>query len=48
MISQYDIGTIVMLNNLEEGKQVKIMSFFFKAYSNTLHSVFETKCAKYA
>ena len=30
MISQYDIGTIVMLNNLEEGKQVKIMSFFLK------------------
>ena len=34
-----------MLNNLEEGKQVKIMACFWKAYSNILRSVFATKQA---
>lgn len=43
MISLYNIGTVVMLSNLKEGRQVRIMTCFWKALNNTLCYVFSTK-----
>lgn len=39
MISQYNIGTVVMLNNLKEGKQVSHSSLMAEQHLSKLSSV---------